>query len=75
MSTISLPFGQGFVGFGSLTHRNKHEATANYTHIFSPAMVLETSVAYNQTDQYLEITDHTSFQSVGLHPLAGHGNQ
>jgi outer membrane receptor protein involved in Fe transport len=63
------PFGQGFVGFGSLVHRNKHEATANYTHIFSPAMVLETSLAWNQTDQYLVITDKTSFQSVGLHPL------
>jgi outer membrane receptor protein involved in Fe transport len=63
------PFGQGFVGFGSLTHRNKHEATGNFTHIFSPSMVLETSVAWNQTDQYLQITDRTSFQSVGLHPL------
>ena len=32
-------------------------------------MVLETSVAWNQTDQYLQITDRTNFQSVGLHPL------
>ncbi len=63
------PFGQGFVGFGSLTHRNKHEATANYTHIFTPNLILENSLAYNQTDQYLQITDRTNFQSVGLHPL------
>jgi outer membrane receptor protein involved in Fe transport len=63
------PFGQGFVGFGSLTHRNKHEATANYTHIFTPSLILENSVAWNQTDQYLQITDRTNFQSVGLHPL------
>ena len=63
------PFGQGFVGFGSLVHRNKHEATANLTHIFSPKLILESSVAWNQTDQYLQITDRTTFQSVGLHPL------
>jgi outer membrane receptor protein involved in Fe transport len=63
------PFGQGFLGFGSLVHRNKHEATANFTHIFSPALVMENSIAWNQTDQYLVITDKTSFQSVNLHPL------
>lgn len=63
------PFGQGFVGFGSLTHRNKHEATLNYTHIFTPNLILENSVAWNQTDQYLQITDRTSFSSVGLNPL------
>ena len=54
------PFGQGFVGFGSLSHRNKHEATVNYTHIFTPALVLENSVAWNQTDQYP--ADHGSHQ-------------
>jgi hypothetical protein len=63
------PFSYGLRGMGSLTHRNKHEATANYTHIFSPAMVLETSLAWNQTYQYLVLTDHTSFQSVGLNPV------
>jgi outer membrane receptor protein involved in Fe transport len=63
------PFGSGLPGMGNLVHRNKHEATANYTHIFSPAMVLETSVAWNQTDQYLVLTNHTNFQSVGLNPL------
>lgn len=63
------PFGQGLPGFGSLVHRNKHEATANYTHVFSPALVIENSLAYNQTDQFLVFTEHTNMQSVGLNPL------
>ncbi len=63
------PFSQGLPGMGGLTHRNKHEATANYTHIFSPSLVLETSLAYNQTDQHIELTNHTSYSSVDLHPL------
>ncbi len=54
-----------------MTHRNKHEATANFTHIFSPTLVLENSVAWNQTDQYLVLTNHTSFDSVDLHPIPG----
>ena len=29
------PFAEGLPGMGALTHRNKHEATVNYTHIFS----------------------------------------
>ena len=64
------PYTQGLPGMGSLVHRNKHEATVNFTHIFSPSLVLENSVAWNQTDQYLTLTDQTDFASVGLHPVA-----
>ena len=63
------PFSQGLPTFGALTHRNKHEATINYTHVFSPTLVLETSAAYNQTDQYLTFTNQASMTSVGLSPL------
>jgi hypothetical protein len=64
------PFSQGLPGFGALTHRNKHEATVNYTHVFSPAIVLENGFAYNQTDQFLVFTEHTDMKSVGLNPVA-----
>ena len=63
------PFGAGLPGFGNLTHRNKHEGTVNYTHVFTPTLILEASAAYNQTDQWLTFTDQTSMQSVGLSPL------
>jgi outer membrane receptor protein involved in Fe transport len=64
------PFSAGLPGFGTLVHRNKHEATINYTHVFTPTLILETSAAWNQTDQWLTFTNQTSMQSVGLHPLA-----
>jgi len=47
------PYGAGLPGFGNWTHRNKHVLTVDETHVFSPTLVMETVLGYNQTDQFL----------------------
>lgn len=64
------PFYQGLPGFGRWTNRQKHSATVSYAHVFSPTLVLDTGVAWDQTDQFTVFTDHTDMKSVGLSPLA-----
>jgi len=64
----TAPFSQG-PGFPAVTHRNKHVLTVNYTHVFAPTLVLETSFAWNQTDQFLIFTNQVDMKSVGLNPL------
>jgi len=63
------PFGQGLPGFGASTNRRKHSLSSAYTHVFSPALVLESGFAYDQTDQFKLFTDQTDMKSVGLQPL------
>lgn len=64
----TAPFGQG-PGFPAVTHRNKEVLAVNYTHVFTPTLVLETSFAWNQTDQFLIFTNQVDMKSVGLNPL------
>ena len=63
------PFCQG-PGFPCVTHRNKLVLAVNYTHVFTPTLVLETSFAWNQTDQFLVFTNQVDMKSVGLNPVA-----
>lgn len=62
------PFSQG-PGFPAVTNRNKLVLAVNYTHVFTPTLVLETSFAWNQTDQFLIFTNQVDMKSVGLNPL------
>jgi len=64
------PFGAGLPGFGDWTHRNKHVLTVDETHVFSPSLVMETVLGYNQTDQYLAFTNKSNMSSYGLDPLS-----
>jgi len=64
------PFAAGLPGFGNWTSRNKHVLTVDETHVFSPSLVMETVLGYNQTDQWLTFTNEASMTSVGLNPLS-----
>ena len=68
-NTLS-PFGQGLPGFGSWTNFQKRTISTQYTHIFSPTLVLESSFAYNLTFGRQAFTDQTTMESVGLKPLS-----
>ena len=63
------PFGQGLPGFGAWTNRQKHSATGSWAHVFSPTLVLDTGVAYDQTDQFKIFTDQNDMKASGLQPL------
>ena len=56
-------------GFPNVVHRNKHVLTVNFTHVFTPTLVLETSFAWNQTDQFLIFLNQVDMKTVGLNPL------
>lgn len=64
----TAPFSGG-PGFPAVTNREKKVLGVNYTHVFTPSLVLETSFAWNQTDQFLVFTNQVSMKSVGLSPL------
>src|SRR5450432_418949 len=64
----TAPFSQG-PGFPAVTNRNKLVLALNYTHVFSPTLVLETSFAWNQTDQFLIFANQVDMKSAGLNPL------
>jgi outer membrane receptor protein involved in Fe transport len=63
------PFNGGLPGFGNAVNRRKNSLNAVHTHVFSPTVVLESSVAYDQTDLFTTPQNLTDMASLGLHPL------
>ena len=65
------PFGKGMPGFSLGANRAKHTGGISETHIFSPALVLESKFGVDMTDQHLSFGNTTDPKSLGLQPIAG----
>jgi hypothetical protein len=65
------PFSRGPRGFGNLANREKHTWGFTYTHVFSPAFVMEVRGSGDYTDQFTKGENSTDPTSVGLQPIPG----
>ena len=65
------PFGKGMPGLYVGANRAKHTGGISETHVFSPALVLESKFGVDMTDQHLSFRKHDGPQDLGMQPISG----
>src|SRR5499427_8256443 len=65
------PYGKGMPGFTLGANRAKHTGGISETHVFSPALVLESKFGVDMTDQNLSFGNTTDPKTLGFQPISG----